>query len=486
MFAIRFFRGVDRLSAVECMSYASVRGAIRFYWPIDVGNKTMTTNIASNPPCCGRSAGVWAESREMFMRPIEYLTLPAPLDGSEFWFSTLPGFPVGDIRNDLDAISQWLMQYDNRPSMHGACRKVIEQLLLWCVVEQGHALSALGAEEIPLYVAFLSNIQPVGRWIAERGTKRASAQWRPFYQKNQSASSVAVALRLISLYMKWAGNKGLPNLGRVLHAIKIDASGARSPLRSENQPIASNKISVRNWLMLRKHLLDSQSDSLRGLQMLVAVELLYYVGITANQIQRLQWTALTPMYVEGVLVTWMIQVEQAPIDNSCAFSVGPLTQNLHRLFLVHTSTRTGVLRDIRDESCLRRKIVAAGPERLRAAVNSAKKRASEEAQSLELIEDARSLASLTLAQLRGGAFCAVVQAGHILDSIAVYKEPFLAFSRSMEPYARQFADVDLSRVLDATKSISRWIVANEENAGSAMLCSLWNSNRKPLWIDPSP
>lgn len=397
---------------------------------------------------------------ETFIKPIEYLRLQPPLDGSQNWATPSLMFPLSGIRSDIDAINLWLAEYDGKPSMHSACRGAIEKLLLWCVAERGHALSELMDDEIMMFVEFLADIKPSSRWISDSGLRRSSPCWRPF-RKNQTALNIARILDLTSIYLKWATSKGLLGCALVGQAIKVATSASRSIMNPANMPIPLNKISVRQWVILRQYFSDPTVAPLRRLRTVVAAELLYYAGITLEQIHRLNWSDLLPQRQDGNLVSWKIPI--AGRGGGYIFSVGPLTSHITQLFWETNKIEEGA-RQTRLSSTL----IGSGSGTLKRTLDEAIHSAKAHANLLGLTEDAKFFSHLSAPRVRGGAMLAAMASREKLDLGAVFNPLLFKLFPLAGLYARPIKDSDLPQCFEAVQRITQWIV-NEENAQVALI-----------------
>src|SRR5471032_1297854 len=97
------------------------------------------------------------------VQPVESLVVPAVLDGRD-------GTNRGDVENsqlsardDLEAVRAWLANYANTKTTYDNYRKEAERLLLWAVVQLGKPLSSLAHEDLLLFKAFLTDLQPASQ-----------------------------------------------------------------------------------------------------------------------------------------------------------------------------------------------------------------------------------------------------------------------------------------------------------------------------------
>lgn len=134
------------------------------------------------------------------LSPWEHLEVPERLDGSKGRYRA----PVRDCLlragNDYEAINAWLQLHES-PATQRAYRKEAERLLLWVIVEQGHALSSLSTEDATAYRRFLRQPSPRLRWVGP-ARPRSSPEWRPFTGA-LAPRSVAYALSVLNAMFRW-------------------------------------------------------------------------------------------------------------------------------------------------------------------------------------------------------------------------------------------------------------------------------------------
>jgi site-specific recombinase XerD len=132
--------------------------------------------------------------------PWERLKVPEELNGMHGTFRGPPSSCTLSADNDYEAVQAWLALHESSATKR-AYRKEAERLILWAVVERGHALSSLTTEDATAYRAFLRNPTPRSRWVGPPQT-RFSAQWRPF-AAGLSPRSTAYALTVIGAMFRW-------------------------------------------------------------------------------------------------------------------------------------------------------------------------------------------------------------------------------------------------------------------------------------------
>lgn len=142
-------------------------------------------------------------------QPIDALTIPPDLDGSDGKNRAKNGLAQIAASNDLDAIRAWLSRFVDTKTTFDNYRKEAERLLLWSVLQMGKPLSSLTHEDVLVYQYFLADPQPSARWTASGGRKhpRNDARWRPFYGP-LSVSSQRQAMVILNVMFAWLVQAG--------------------------------------------------------------------------------------------------------------------------------------------------------------------------------------------------------------------------------------------------------------------------------------
>jgi len=129
--------------------------------------------------------------------PLEHLWVPADLDGS-LGTNRHPE-PRMTAKNDREAIERWAKfkatsvsaeKQTLNPNTYRAYIGQAERFLLWIVMEKGRPLSSATQEDASEYVDFISALNNPHQawpwrlaradWLAPKGVKRWSPDWRPF------------------------------------------------------------------------------------------------------------------------------------------------------------------------------------------------------------------------------------------------------------------------------------------------------------------
>ncbi|WP_168787510.1 tyrosine-type recombinase/integrase [Paraburkholderia aromaticivorans] len=142
-------------------------------------------------------------------QPLEALTIPPDLDGSEGKNRATAGIAQIAANHDLDAIRAWLARFTDTKTTFDNYRKEAERLLLWSVLQTGRPLSSLTHEDLLVYQHFLADPQPRERWTASGGRKhpRGDPLWRPFYGP-LSATSQRQAMVILNVMFAWLVQAG--------------------------------------------------------------------------------------------------------------------------------------------------------------------------------------------------------------------------------------------------------------------------------------
>lgn len=139
----------------------------------------------------------------------EVLPLSATLDGSQ-GINRAVGKPAQiSATNDLEAIHSWLARFVDTKTTFDTYRKEAERLYLWAVFQLGKPLSSLSHEDFLVYQRFLSDPQPLDRWVASTRKKyaRGDPRWRPFYGP-LSPSSQRQAMIILNVLFSWLVEAG--------------------------------------------------------------------------------------------------------------------------------------------------------------------------------------------------------------------------------------------------------------------------------------
>lgn len=137
--------------------------------------------------------------------PLERFAPPAHLTGETGTNRAPMGRCKIDARNDYEAIMAWLSLWSDETATHRAYRKEAERFLLWGIFEKGKALSSITTPDCAEYRRFLSDPQPVDRWVG-KPARRWTAEWRPF-KGGLKPSSIRQSEVILSALCEWLVNQ---------------------------------------------------------------------------------------------------------------------------------------------------------------------------------------------------------------------------------------------------------------------------------------
>jgi site-specific recombinase XerD len=134
--------------------------------------------------------------------PIERLTLPVTLDGTQGSNRAMSRQPKIAASNDLEAIMAWYGRFRDKKNTFESYRREGERLLLWSIKTLGKPLSSLSHEDFQHYEEFLKNPTPEDVWIAKTKHHRENPEWRPFFGP-LTTSSIRHTMGVINNLMSW-------------------------------------------------------------------------------------------------------------------------------------------------------------------------------------------------------------------------------------------------------------------------------------------
>lgn len=112
-------------------------------------------------------------------RPLATLTPPPELRGIAGANRAPPGGLQISAKDDLDALSAFLSEYDGSAGTHRIYSRECERLFLWAWWECGKPVSSLTRQDFEGYLNFLADPQPVPLWCGPKA-RRDTDKWRPF------------------------------------------------------------------------------------------------------------------------------------------------------------------------------------------------------------------------------------------------------------------------------------------------------------------
>ena len=138
------------------------------------------------------------------------MPFPVPL---ELMRAPEPSVPLAQaLGNDLLFVQSWIAARSTSPNTWKSYRREAERLLLWSAAN-GKTPSAMTAEDLEAYRAFLSNPEPASFWCGP-ASPRDKAHWRPF-EGPLRTSSCAAAIRVVSALLRSLRDKAPATLRRI-------------------------------------------------------------------------------------------------------------------------------------------------------------------------------------------------------------------------------------------------------------------------------
>lgn len=177
--------------------------------------------------------------------PLEALSVPASLDGSNGRNRAPIERKQIDANNDYAAIHSWLRSFEDEPHTWRAYRSQAERLLLWSIFARGKALSSLNTDDARAFRDFLLNPEPANVWIGPHGAERWSPTWRPF-TKRLSAASCKMAIAAVSSLCGWLTSQ-LYLSSNPFQGVKV--SSRTFPEIGERDP-SDRSLSIGQWHFL--------------------------------------------------------------------------------------------------------------------------------------------------------------------------------------------------------------------------------------------
>lgn len=392
-----------------------------------------------------------SNEREHLIRPLELLRLPDHLDGSCQWKGVEKGGGRDgfEILNDLQAIEIWLSQFKNQPSSQRSKKQSIEKLLLWSIVERGQALTQMNAHDVTLFIDFLHSIKPTQRWHGF-SLNRTDDTWKPFRKNLLSESSIRLILKLSHVFFQWLLKQGRDDLNDTAREFNRYLKNTRLKIDQINLT-ESYKLNFRQWHIFRLCLHNPNLSELSQQQIHVAVEMLFYTGMSVEQIYNLSWNDLTPLYLDNQLITWRIVVDKSTC--SYVYSVGTLTMEINKLRYI-SNDRESDTSEFHDAYMLGK-----SPIRLVRAIRLASRLADAKASKLELFDDTFVFKNLRAPMIKGGALHVASTSPKHLCLHSVFGQLYIdTIAVSTRRYIPQIS-YDQERCSNDAKQLTEWFFA---------------------------
>jgi integrase len=236
----------------------------------------------------------------MVLQPLEQLLLPTALDGSQGINRELTKTCYLSATNDIEAIQQWLAEYQHRSETYRHYRKDAERLLLWSLFQLKKPLSSLSREDILVYSQFLDNPQPADVWCGPkkaRNGKRWTSGWRPFVGslgKNAKATTFA---NLASLFNFLVDNQYLATnpMRAVRNQIKYQHGFEEHQLRVGERSFDSDECQV-IYAALEEMPEKKESDQWHKERLRFLFSLFYFTCPRVNEVVKHTMAAFKKMH----------------------------------------------------------------------------------------------------------------------------------------------------------------------------------------------
>jgi site-specific recombinase XerD len=215
------------------------------------------------------------------MTPLEEITLPSTLDGSQGKNRSHESSLL-TAQHDMQAIELWLSRLDKDSHTYRAYRREAERILLWAIVDRGKAFSSLHTIDMSDYRRFLLDPRPVEQWIGSP-QKKGHADWRPFTgplseRSTRYAETVLNALfswLVDQHYLQTNPMKGMPKLSRTKQQLDINRSFSKS-----------------EWKLIKDYLAEKISSSEQKTQIHYSrihliLSILYATGLRLHELAKI-------------------------------------------------------------------------------------------------------------------------------------------------------------------------------------------------------
>lgn len=289
--------------------------------------------------------------------PIEWLALPAALDGSaEHDLRVARGCNIA-ADNDLEAIDAWLAAVATNEHTYRLYRHHVERGLLWAVTIRGKALSLLSEEDTHTFERFLADPQPRPRWISAMAPGRDYLDWRPF----RTVPSVARArqiIQILSLFFKWLTAYQYIRTNPWYGAARWTCTIRRWDLA----PMAAGQfqecvLSMPEWIYVMRALDDIDEDE-KGLREKLVIYLAYYAGLKPGEILGLQHDSFSmDSPDQGAAPIWKARIPSREPIRTPVILLPPVVEVLDRYLAISSnskeSARDGVGRALIRATCRR-------------------------------------------------------------------------------------------------------------------------------------
>ena len=199
--------------------------------------------------------------------------------------------------NDLEAVSNWLSRYNEKPSTQRSYRKEAERFLLWCAQELKKPLSSVNSPDCQKYREFLQAVPAT--WMQHRPLKRTDPAWRAFRSQPSAASQKQTLVILQTLF------------GGLVDAGYLVANPMRSLMKGFDLP--ASRMDIRRsfteaeWAHVLK-CVDAQPVGPERLRLKCILELLVTSGIRLDELAKARHKHLRIESLPDLPETWILTV----------------------------------------------------------------------------------------------------------------------------------------------------------------------------------
>lgn len=179
--------------------------------------------------------------------------------------------------NDVEAVWEWLHEFEESPHTYRAYRKEAERFLIWSLTVRKSKLAELRRDDVGAYFRFAS--EPPPEWVQEKATPRTSPDWRPF-RKPLDGTSLRQAKVILNAMLSWLVKaryiKGNP-LSLIRKKSKRRKSKATVVSKERRQALSTEAVEiVREWLANQPA--DQPKQRLAAIRNTLIFELFYGTG----------------------------------------------------------------------------------------------------------------------------------------------------------------------------------------------------------------
>jgi integrase len=191
-------------------------------------------------------------------------------------------------KNDVEAILEWLKEYQDKKNTYLAYRREAVRFLLWCIYEVGQPLNALRKEDVEAYFMFLQ--KPPKAWRNPNAYNHQKRDWRPF-KGELSQSAFMTAIRILNSLLNYLVE------GEYLrkNPIKLIKKYAKLFKKNQNRKhkVRARILSLDEWEAVQQALSEmSQATPVeidKKVRTTFLFALLYFLGLRIHEVVNHTW-----------------------------------------------------------------------------------------------------------------------------------------------------------------------------------------------------